>query len=181
MATASGRGLVASSLAALAPGVVGEGTFVMATHASYARDDAASPFRSSLVRTGVVLSGMALAFSLHGPAVLVALGLALSASNVIAALHLGARLRGALPPGGERLAPAALRAAATSLVMVVPAYALAEATPHVVPGRLGQLAGTALAALVGAAVYVALHRRCHSPELRWLQGAFSVLKPGPAA
>jgi putative peptidoglycan lipid II flippase len=178
MAGPSGRDLVASSLAALALGVVGEGIFVMATHASYARNDAASPFRSSLVRTGVVVVGGAVAFTRHGPAVLVALGLALSVSNLVGAVHLGGQLRAVLPASGEHVGPAAVRALVTSVVMVIPAYLVAEGTPHLVAGRPGHLIGTALATALGVVVYLAAHRSRHSPELRWVGGAFD--RPGRA-
>ena len=171
MSTPTGRRLVALSLMALAVGVVGEAVFVMATFASYAVGDAGSPFRSSLVRTGVVLAGMVLAFTRTGPSVLVVLGLALSASNLLAAVHLSTRLQRKLPPSGEHLSPALVRALAASALMVAPAYLLATGIPRLLGGRQGHLAGTALAAVAGACVYVVAQRRWHSAEWQWLRAS----------
>ncbi|MDQ3895721.1 MAG: hypothetical protein M3326_00485 [Actinomycetota bacterium] len=178
MSTAAGRELVAVSLLALSLGVVGEGTFIMATYASYAQDDAAAPFRSSLLRTGVVLVGMAVAFTQRGPAVLVALGVALSVSNLLAAAHLGARLSRALPRDDRGLAPAVLRAVAAALLMAVPSTLVARFLSRVVPGRPGDVAGVLLASAVGALAYLGVQGASRSPEMRWLAGTYGRLRPG---
>ena len=44
--------------------VLGEAGFVLATYASYARHDTRSPFRAMVIRTGVSLGGMVIAFLL---------------------------------------------------------------------------------------------------------------------
>ncbi len=178
MSTAAGRELVAVSLLALALGVVGEGTFVMATYASYARDDAAAPFRSSVLRTGVVLVGMAVAFTQRGPAVLAVLGVALSVSNLVAAAHLGNLLSRALPRDEHGLAPAVGRAVAAALLMAVPTTVMARVLSRAVPGRPGDLAGLFLASAVGALVYLGMQRASRSPEMEWLAGAYGRLRPG---
>ena len=54
-----GAALVAVSLAALAPGVVGESSFVLSTQACYATYDPVTPFRAMVLRTGVSAIGMA--------------------------------------------------------------------------------------------------------------------------
>jgi putative peptidoglycan lipid II flippase len=171
MATPRGRTMIVASLATLAFGLVGEGVFVMATNASYARHDATSPFRSSVVRTVIVLGGMGVAFLLTGTSVLVALGIALSVSNILGALHLSNRLRVQLGPGTERLAPAIRRAGAASALMAVPAWLIANGVPRVVAGRPGNVVGVVVAAAVGIATFAGLQRRWRSPELHSLADA----------
>jgi putative peptidoglycan lipid II flippase len=169
MANPTGRHLVAVSLAALGVGVVGEALFVLSTHAAYARQDATSPFLSSVLRTGIVLCGMAIALTFTGTTVLLALGLTMSASNLAAAAHLGTRVARALPPGDERLGPSALRAVAASALMTIPAYFVATSIPLAVPTHLGRVLGVAVAAIVGGCVFLGAQRAWHAPELHWIQ------------
>lgn len=165
MATATGRTLITASLVTLSFGLVGEGVFVMATNACYARHDATSPFRSSLVRTTLVVGGMVVAFFFDGTAVLVTLGLTLSVSNLAGAAHLAGRLRSELGPGDERLAPAVVRAAVASSLMALPAWLLATWLPRAVAGRAGDLLGVAAAVVAGLGTFVVAQRAWRSPEL----------------
>jgi putative peptidoglycan lipid II flippase len=172
MATDTGRTMITASLLTLSFGLVGEGVFVMATNACYARHDATSPFRSSMVRTILVLGGMGLAFLMTGTSVLVTLGLTLSVSNLIGALHLGNRLRAQLGSGQERLAPTVMRAVLASVLMAVPAGVIARWLPHLVSGRSGNLFGVGVAVVVGFATFLAAQRAWGAPELTALRAAF---------
>lgn len=176
MATPAGILLVAASLAALAPGVLGEAGFVIATHASYARHDARSPFRAMVVRTAVALAGMVVAFTAtEGTALLVTLGLAISAGNIVSAWQLARGLRS--EDGGERLSPALLRAFAASAVMLVPAYLAGVELPAALGGRAAQLLGVILAGVLALATFLAVERAWHSPELSSLRLGFRHLRP----
>ena len=186
MATTTGRTMIVASLTTLSFGLVGEGVFVVATNACYARRDATSPFRSSVVRTAIVLCGMGVAFLLSGTAVLVALGVTLSVSNLVGAAHLANRLRRQLGPGDERLAPSLKRAGMASALMAVPAWIIANGVPRIVPGRPGNLLGIAAAVVVGLAAFVGAQRSWRSPELHSLGDALrgrgsGVRRPGTGA
>ncbi len=173
MSSAQGVTLIEASLAALAVGMLGEAGSVVATHATYARQDARSAFYSMLLRTVVSGLGMlgALLFA-HGVAVVVALGLAVSLGNVLGTLYLAGVLRSSLPKTGERLGPSLARALAASGLMVVPAYLLATYLPTVLPIPAKHLAALLIAAVVGMTVYLGIQRASGSQELTSLRGGF---------
>jgi putative peptidoglycan lipid II flippase len=163
MATPAGIAAVAVCLAALAPGVLGEGAFYVAASACFAMRDARSPLRSTIVRTAVALCGMAVACLLApGTGVLVALALGVSAGHLAGAFHLERAFRAVLPPGGERLAPSLRRTLAGALLAVGPAYLVATELP--------ELAGVAAACVLGVLVFAAVEGLLGSPELRWVVG-----------
>lgn len=166
MAAGRGVALVTVSLAALAPGVLGESAFILLTHASYARHDAFSPFRSMAVRTVVSIGGMALSFFFTGSrSVLVGLGLALSAGNISSAIHLQRRVRTELPPAKERLRPNVLRTLAAAVAMVFPAYITANAVASRLSGSWGDLVAMIVATAVGIMVFIAMQMLWGSSEL----------------
>jgi putative peptidoglycan lipid II flippase len=104
MATASGRALVAPAIGGLALGIIGETAFLVTTSASYARRDAATPFRGMAIRAALTFAGMAVAFTLmEGSAILWTLGLSLSGADLIAAAYLHYRQVRRLPrlPAGK--------------------------------------------------------------------------------
>ncbi len=174
----AGIALVAASLAALGPGVLGEAAFVTATHASYAREEADAPFRSMIVRTGVAIAGMLVAFlQPDGASVLVALGLAVSAGNIVSAWHLSHRLRSRLVATGERLAPPLARAFVASALMALPVHVVATSVPTLVDQTWGDVAGILVAVPVGLAIFLVLQWAWRSPELGLLRQGFSELRP----
>jgi putative peptidoglycan lipid II flippase len=174
MATEPAILLVAFSLLALAPGILGEGAFLVSTQASYARDDASAPFRWMVVRSGVSLAGMAVAaFLFEGTAMLVVVGLAISVGNLVSAAGLGRRVSRAIPtPPVSGLRGPLGRAAFASLLMAGPAYATALMVGRALGGPLGDVVGVAAAASVGLGVYVTAQAACRSPELASLHAAF---------
>lgn len=177
----SGFELVAISLAALAPGVVAEASFVFGTHASYALHDARSPFRAMTIRTAVSIAVMAVAFGLQaGMAVLFTLGVAVSLGNVLGAWSLNRRILAALPEAREALWPSVARTLAAAAIMAVAVYAGFVATSGWVTGDAGELAGVLLAALFGGAVFIAAQRLWGSPELDFFAGGVRALRPGAA-
>ncbi|HEV2071248.1 MAG TPA: lipid II flippase MurJ [Acidimicrobiales bacterium] len=165
MSTPAGVALVAASLAALAPGVVGEAGFVMATHASYAQGDVRAPLRSMAVRTFMALTAMVLAFFLaDGLALLVVLGLGISASNLSSAWLLG---RGLLyrQGGTEGLGAPFLRTLAASALMVLPAHLVATHLPRSLDSAWEDVVAMIVAGITGTAVFVAVQWAWRSPEL----------------
>lgn len=91
MDSATGHTLLVAALATMPLGIVADGVFVLATSASYAHRDAAAPFRAMAIRAGLTAVGVGLALALHGPAVIVALGLSIAAADVVAGVILGRR------------------------------------------------------------------------------------------
>ncbi len=177
MGTTMGATLVAGALAALAPGLLGEAGFVVASNASYAAGNAHAPFRSMLVRTAIALGGMSIAFVFaEGVTVLITLGLAISVSSVVSAFHLGRRLMAGLPRGHERLAPGLLRAFVGSVLMVAPAYVLATGLRGAIEGRWGELLAMVLAVATGLSIFLVVQRALRSPELASLQKGLRELR-----
>lgn len=179
MANPRGHVLVSASVAALGLGLLGEAAWVLGTHAAYARKDAAGPLRATVLRLAVTAVGMLVAFlAFRGTAVLVVLGLAVSAGNLVGAWHLVAGISRHLPAGDERLTPAVLRTVGGSFAMAGPALAVAQWAPGLLAGRWADLLGIAAAGLLGMGIFLALQRAWHSPELGELRQAFGQLRPG---
>jgi len=173
LATDRGVELVTLALVGLAVGVVGQSLFVLCTYASYALGDARSPVRAMVVRTAILAPGLAVALALsRDGAVVLTLGLALSLGDIAAVLFLARRLYAALPPGHGGVLGSAMRATAASLLMAVPAYAVASAGAEVV----GNDAAVAAAIAAGAAVFLLVERRLHAPELAFLAGGARSLR-----
>jgi peptidoglycan biosynthesis protein MviN/MurJ (putative lipid II flippase) len=170
MVTAGGDVLVASALVALAPGVAAETALLVGTYASYSCDDTRSPLRSGLLRTGTCLALLGAATTVSGPAVLLAIGLAVSIAAIVAATHRITALLRDLPKGEERLLRPLCRTAFAAAVMAGPLLV----TAHLLGGRTGQvIALTAAmgACLVSGAVYLGMQALLRAPEVGWFLGA----------
>ena len=176
MDSAAGVAMVAAALVPLSAAVVGQTIFMIATYASYAREDTRSPLRSMILQAAVCLAVVSLSLLVHGTAVLFVLGLAVSASVVVAACHLTARMWRALGRGTQRLAPSLARFVAGAAVMAGPAWFTATAVPGWLGRPLGPRLGIVAAALVGATVYVAAEALWRTPEVGWLAGGLTQMR-----
>jgi putative peptidoglycan lipid II flippase len=180
MASGGAPGLVATSIVALAPGLVAETVFVIASYACYAQDDVRAPLRSMLLQVSTFTALAAATLFLPDDAVLGPLALAFSASSVVGAAHLVARLRGRigapLQPGAHGL----LRVGLGVLAMAGPVWLVGRLVSVWVPGRLGAAVAVAAATIVGAAVYLVLERLWHASELSWVAAGWSRLRAGTA-
>jgi putative peptidoglycan lipid II flippase len=163
--------LLAASLTGLAPGIVGETLFLVTTYACYARKDTTHPLRGMVIQTIVCAAVIAASMQIHGPALLTALGLGLSAGSISAALYLVHHLRRALPPGGEHLLRPLLRTIACSAIMVGPAWATATFLASQLNTAMGHVAATLAASAVGAGIYFALQACLRAPQMEWVTGA----------
>jgi len=163
--------MVAASLAALSIAVVGQTAFLIATYASYARKDTRSPLFSMLLQAALCLGLVSTSLLVHGWAVLLVLGLALSAAVTTAACHLTARLwRNLSGRGTQRLAPSMAKFVGGAVLMAGPAWLTATAIPRWVAPPLGPRLGIIAAAVVGAAVFLGVQALWRTPELGWLAG-----------
>jgi murein biosynthesis integral membrane protein MurJ len=158
--TDAGTTLIATALATLAAGVLGETAFLVATYACYAREDTRTPMRAMLLQLGICVAGASIAPTMAGPAVLAVLGLSMSAATLISAGYLIVALLRRLGPGSESLGRPVLRIVGVALVMAIPAY--------VIGNFLGGIVGVLAAAVVGAAVYFGLQAWLGAPEMGWI-------------
>jgi len=174
---AAGVTMVAASLAALSVAVVGQTAFMIATYASYARKDTRSPLISMLLQAAVCLGLVSIALLVHGWAVLLMLGLALSAAVAVGACHLTAHVWQNLSQrGSQRLAPSLGKFLAGAAIMAGPAWITATEVPHWLGRPFGPRVGITAAAIVGALVFLALQAWWRTPELGWLAGGFGHLR-----
>jgi putative peptidoglycan lipid II flippase len=176
MDSAAGVALVAAALAPLSVAVVGQTAFMIATYASYAQKDTRSPLYSMILQTAVCLAVVGLSLLVRGPAVLLVLGLAVSASVAVAACHLMARMRRALGGSAQRLAPSLARFAAGAAIMAGPAWLTATVLPGWLGRPVGPRAGVVAATLVGAIVFVAVQALWRTQELSWLAEGLSQVR-----
>ncbi len=173
-ALSSERGvdLLSAALIGLALGVIGEGVFVMSTHAAYAFDAPGLAFRAMVVRALVSLTGQAIVLAVaDGATLLVLLGLAISVGDLASACYLTLRVRARLPRGTQRLAPALVRASGAGLVMIAPAYLVARALSAAPFGELAAVFAMVVAGFTGILIFVAVQRAFHSPELSFFTSA----------
>jgi len=169
MAGARGVTMVAASLVALSLAVVGQTAFMIATYASYARKDTRAPLVSMLVQGAICLSLGAVALLVRGWAVLLVIGLALSAAVSVAACHLTTKLwRSLRERGTERLGPSVVRIAGGAAAMAGPAWLAAFVVTHLIGRPVGPRLGIIAAAVVGLGVYIGLEALWQAPELGWL-------------
>jgi murein biosynthesis integral membrane protein MurJ len=173
MAGQDGVTMVAVSLAALSLAVVGQTAFMIATYASYARNDTRSPLRSMMIQAAVCLSVASIALFEHGSAVLLVLGLGLSVAVTAAACHLTVRLwRDLSGHGAQRLTPSLARFALGAVIMAGPAWLVATTVPHWLGRPFGPRIGIVAGAVVGGAVFLGLQAIWRTPELRLLVAGF---------
>jgi putative peptidoglycan lipid II flippase len=174
---AAGTTMVAASLAALSVAVVGQTAFLIATYASYARKDTRSPLISMLLQAAVCLGLVSTALLVHGWAVLVMLGLALSAAVTVAACHLSLRVwRGLSRSGSQRLAPSLGKFLAGAAIMAGPAWLTATAIGRWLGSPVGTRVGIAAASVVGILIFLAVEAAWRAPELGWLAGGLGHLR-----
>jgi putative peptidoglycan lipid II flippase len=176
-----GAGLLAASLTGLAPGIIGETLFLVTTYACYARKDTTHPLRGMMIQTVVCAGVIAASLQIHGPALLTALGLGLSAGSITAALYLVHHLRRGLPPGGEPTLRPLLRTIVCSAIMIVPAWGTATFLGRHLNTATGHVAAMLAASAVGASVYFALQAALRAPQMTWVAGALrrGPRRPGP--
>ncbi len=177
MSSAAGVTMVAETLGPLSVAVVSQTAFMIVTYAFYARKDTRSPLRSMILQTAVCLGLASLSLLVRGPAALLVLGLAVSASVTVAACHLMTRMWRTLGGRGtERLAPSLARSVAGAAIMTGPAWLTAAVVADWLGRPLGPRVGVVTAALVGIAVYVAVQALWRAPEVGWLKGGLHQIR-----
>jgi peptidoglycan biosynthesis protein MviN/MurJ (putative lipid II flippase) len=160
--------LLTASLTGLAPGIIGETLFLVTTYACYARNDTKHPLRGMLIQTAVCAAVIAAVAPFHGPGLLTALGLGLSAGSISAALYLMHYIRSQLPRGGEPALRPFLRSAACSAIMAVPALGTAVVLADLFDSAAGRVMAMLAATVVGAGTYFAAQAAMGAPQVGWV-------------
>jgi len=176
MHSAAGVAMVTAALGPLSVAVVGQTAFVIATYASYARKDTRTPLHSMILQAAVCLTVAGLSVLVHGTAVLIVLGLAVSVSVIVAASHLLARMWRILGRGTKQLWPSLARFVAGAAIMAGPAWLTATVVPDLLGPPFGLRVGVIVAALVGAAVYLAVEALWRTAEVNWLVGGVAEMR-----
>lgn len=174
MDSTAGVTMIAVALLPLSLAIIAQTAFRIVTNASYARKDTSSPLRSMVLQTIVCLSLVSLAPLVHGPAVVLVLGIALSASLAVAGWHLTAGMWQRLGHrGSERLIPSLARFGVGAAVMAGPGWLTANAVADILGRPFGPRIGVIAGAIVGAAVYLAVEALWRTPEVGWLAGGLA--------
>jgi putative peptidoglycan lipid II flippase len=171
MAGPSGIALVAAAVGSLSLGIIGDALFIVATSASYARRDAATPLQAMVVRAALIFAGIAVALwamPMQGTLVLWALGMSASAANLVSAAYLHGKLKRVLSTQPRswirRLLGnfAAASGAAISGIVVADWLANTTQTSY-------ERVGVAVAAVLASSTcYLTVQRLRNSEELRQL-------------
>jgi putative peptidoglycan lipid II flippase len=159
--------LVTASVAGLGIALAATATYDIAREASYARLDVRSPLVAGIVQMVVLLVAASLiVVTFEGPVTLLLLGLAVAVGDLVRAALVDRSVRHGIPISRH---PPWLSLAwhfVVSVVVIVPASALAHLMLALVDGQVGAVAGLVLACAAGLAGYIALQTRLGAPELR---------------
>ena len=177
MAGTSGPLLVASCLGGLALAVLAESGFQLSIYASYARNDARTPFTATAAGVGVSLGCVPIALWLDGSTVLLAVGLALSAGTGVSALYLHRRLLLLLPPPEHAAGRSILRTLAASALMAIPVYLTSAFIFSATEGPFWAIVAVVAATATGLATFIAVQLLWRSPELTFFASGLRGMLP----
>jgi putative peptidoglycan lipid II flippase len=170
MAAHGGAVLIATALATLAIGLVGQTTFMLASYAAYSRTDTRSPLTSVAIQSVICLGLLCCAVLVHGTAVLAVAGVSYSIANVVGGLHLARRVQRGLPRGGQAVVPSLLRTGFGTLCMAFPAAVASQELSTRIGGTTGTTLGLIAACVVGAGIFFTVQVLLRAPEVTWVLG-----------
>jgi putative peptidoglycan lipid II flippase len=159
-----GTQLVGRALAAVSLGLVGYTVMLVGTYTCYARDDTASPLRSTALQTVVCLGLLSLVRRQEGSDVVVAVGLAYACGCSAGAVHLLRTVYRRSAPGEEALAAALARCLGSAAVMLLLVRVVVSG-PDWPGGRSSSLVACLLGLAVGVVSYLGCQWLLRSPEL----------------
>ena len=171
MSSHAGALLIATTIAALAPGLIGDGLFKVMTYGCYARRDTRTPLRAMAVQAATFLPLASCAFLVPPAAVPLTLGAAFSVANTLGAWRLARWLRGSAPGVGARLARCAGRVATGAVVMAAVVMPIALLVPRWLEGRTGWTVAASASVIVGVAAFALVQAWWRAPEISWLLGS----------
>ncbi len=169
MATVEGRQILRYSMLGISLGVIGQSVMEFATVAAYARRDARRPLRAVALRAVVAVVGMLAGLAVvQGPVVMVAIGLSIAVSDVVAGAYLCWAIRRPLPGSASPLARTLGRTMLSGLAML-PVVLVLQALTGPPSGQGSGLLVTMLAGSAGGFAYLGLQWALRSPELPGLR------------
>ncbi len=161
MSSDTGRTLLVAALATMSLGIVGDGTFYLATNASYARRDAGAPFRVMAIRATVTAIGAGVALTVDGTATLVTLGLSIALADLLAGYLLHEVIEQRVGSAGRRdlVRPVLGILAAAVASAAVGAATIGLALPSSLgTSRVVHVARTGVASVLVLATYLGITR-----------------------
>lgn len=168
MATPTGRELLRAALTGVSLGVIGEAALLFGTQAAYARRDGRRPLRAVALRTVLTVAGSLVGLTvLDGAALLLAVGLSLAVSDVVAGALLCWTIHRSLPRASTSLTATVTRTLAAGLT-IVPVVLLQRT---LLPGGEGPIAAVLVVLVtgaVGALTYLGVQWVLGSPEVAGL-------------
>jgi len=160
-----GVALLSASIASLGLALVGATMYEFAKQACYARHDILPPLVGCALMVGLVLVGSPLSAALSGAAVLVGLGITVTAGEITrAAISDRAARKGTHRQGASRIATLA-RHCGVSVATIVPASILGRAAQDAIGGHIGAVVGVGICAGGGLLAYVAVQSLLGAQEL----------------
>jgi putative peptidoglycan lipid II flippase len=173
LSTSVGTNYIAVSMIALCPAVIAEAWFTLGSHALYAQQNVAVPFRAMALRVTATVLLMIPALVSHGARSLLLIGFAIAAGSYIGAVYVCRRVSSPLPPSDYPLVRSLVRTSVASALMVIPAVCVWIALDGLSGSRAAGALRLTIAALVGAATFVVLQARLKAPEIQLLLAGVS--------
>jgi putative peptidoglycan lipid II flippase len=168
MATPEGREILRYSMLGISLGVMGQSAMEFATLAAYARRDAGGPLRAVALRAVLTAAGLLVTLAVvTGPVALLAIGLSIAVSDIVAGIFLCRRIRRcSLRPASSlaRTAGTTMFAGLAMLPVVLVLLALVERPSAQLDGVLVIL----LVGVAGAVAYLGAQWTLRSPEMAGL-------------
>jgi murein biosynthesis integral membrane protein MurJ len=166
MRTGDGVALLSASIGSLGLALIGATMYEFAKQACYARHDVNAPLVACATMVALLLVGAPIAVvMLHGPAVLVGLGLLVTLGELARSIITDrAARRGTHGKTGTRV-QSLFRHVGIAAVTIVPGALLGRVVQDELGGHIGAIVGVTLGVCVGLFAYVALQSFLGAPEL----------------
>lgn len=170
LSSADSVSMLATVTALLAPAVVAQTAFLVATYTSYSIGDTRRPLRAMALQSLTCGAVACVSLLFDGPAALELLALAFGVGVSVSSIQLNWSLHRRYRDGREAIAPALGRAALAAALMAGPAWACASVGYHVAAGKAAAFAGAVLGGASGLGVFVGVQWLLRAPELSWIGG-----------
>jgi putative peptidoglycan lipid II flippase len=162
----NGIALLSAAIGGLALALIGATMFEFAKQACYARHNVMPPLIGCTVMVGLVLVGSAISAHLpKGPAVLVGLGLSVTAGEIARASISDRAARRHTRPQGVSRVRTLVRHCGIAIITIGPGAILGHVIAGMLDTHIGAVIGVAVGAGSGLLAYVAVQAALGAPEL----------------
>jgi len=160
-----GVALLSAAIASLGLALVGATMYEFAKQACYARHDVVPPLVGCAVMVGLVLIGSPLSATLDGAAVLVGLGLTVTAGEMARSIISDRAARKGTHRQGPSRVRTLIRHCSVAVATIVPASILGRAVQNAIGGHIGAVIGVGIGAGGGLLAYIAVQSLLGAQEL----------------